>query len=333
MAQIHKRFRRWCVTVNNYVDSDIERFRQCTVGGVGVRYACFQRERGAEGTDHLQGYIAFNNQIRLSHLKEMWPGGHFESANGTEEQCIAYCSKTDDTVVPDSFEEFGKREVKGQGSRTDIHAFVDSVKDGVTGKRLFELHPGEYLKYGGSIGKVCRLYSPRRDFKTKVIWCWGETGSGKSRWAAETYPTAYYKNPTNKWYDGWESGEHTCVIVDDYRRDFCTFADLLRIFDRYPVSQEFKGGTVEFAPETIVITTQFPPETTWYGQSQENLTQLTRRIEEVRFFRVGGSDGGELSGAADRTREECAARDQATASVQERTAARAATFNPVPVRW
>lgn len=108
------------------------------------------------------------------------------------------------------------------------------------------------------------------------------TGTGKSRKAFEQYPQAYYKMPTTKWWDGYD--RHEVVVVDDYRTNMCTFGELLRLFDRYPLLVELKGGTVNFLAKTIVITTPKSPRETWEGRCEEDLQQLLRRIEHVVHF-------------------------------------------------
>lgn len=123
------------------------------------------------------------------------------------------------------------------------------------------------------------LYSRKRDFKTEVFWYHGSTGGGKSRRAAEENPGAYWKNPTTKWWDGYQ--QEDCVIIDDYRRDFCTFAELLRLFDRYPLTVESKGGSTQFYSRKIVITTPRDPRSTWVGRSDEDIGQLLRRIDSI----------------------------------------------------
>jgi len=94
--------------------------------------------------------------------------------------------------------------------------------------------------------------------------------------------------PSNKWWDGY-CGQSE-VIIDDYRRDLCTFAELLRLFDRYPHTVEFKGGSCQFLAKTIVVTTSKGPKETWEGRCDEDLAQLCRRINEIREFRGGQGD-------------------------------------------
>jgi hypothetical protein len=90
--------------------------------------------------------------------------------------------------------------------------------------------------------------------------------------------------PANKWWDGYE--QQPAVIIDDYRRDFSTFAELLRLLDRYPHRVEKKGASIQFNSSTIIITTPKPPEETWAGRTEEDLAQLMRRITEVREFKA-----------------------------------------------
>lgn len=126
------------------------------------------------------------------------------------------------------------------------------------------------------------LFAKKRNFKTEVFWYHGATGGGKSRRANEENPGAYWKNPTNKWWCGYQ--QEDCVIIDDYRRDFCTFADLLRLFDFNPLKIETKHGTTEFCSRKIVITSPRDPRNTWAGRTTEELNQLLRRIEHIELI-------------------------------------------------
>jgi len=58
-----------------------------------VRYACWQEEKGTLGTPHLQGYAVFESNRRLSVLKAMCPGAHWERRMGTHMQAKDYATK------------------------------------------------------------------------------------------------------------------------------------------------------------------------------------------------------------------------------------------------
>lgn len=90
------------------------------------------------------------------------------------------------------------------------------------------------------------------------------------------------KMSANKWWDGYDNNED--VIIDDYRCNFCCFAELLRLCDRYPMKVEVKCGVRQFVAKRLYITTTRSPRDTWAGRSSEDLTQLLRRIEHVVPF-------------------------------------------------
>ena len=85
-----------------------------------------------------------------------------------------------------------------------------------------------------------------------------------------------------KWWDGYT--QPPCVIIDDYRPRLCPFNELLRLLDRYPVRVEYKGGSIHFNSQTIILTTPKSPRETWASRTEEDIAQLIRRIDEVRNF-------------------------------------------------
>ena len=118
-----------------------------------------------------------------------------------------------------------------------------------------------------------------------MYWFYGPTGSGKSRCAEEMFPNAYWAMSTGKWWEGYDGQE--VVIINDYRKDFCKFHELLNLLDRYPYRVECKGGSRQFTSKTIVITTPLSPEETWENRTSEDLGQLLRRIDNILFFGNG----------------------------------------------
>lgn len=273
--------RNWCFTLNNYTQDDIDQLRQFCGPNSGIRYLCFQPEQGESGTKHLQGCFICINPRAFNGLRGLFRW-HLEVMRGTIEQAIAYCSKEDsrDGV----FEEYGERPLNAgrQGGRSDLEAVATAIKAGQRAREIFENFGDCYIKYSKGIERAICLYQPTRTWKTQVFWFHGSTGTGKTRTAFESEPLAYFKSPSHHWWDGYEHQE--AVIIDDYRRDFCKFSDLLRLFDRYPLQVQTKGGTVQFTSRRIYVTCPQAPEVIWDNRTTEDIEQLIRRIEVVRDF-------------------------------------------------
>lgn len=284
--RLNARSRSWCFTANNYTPELLERIRGSVVEMSS--FLCFQPERGETGTPHLQGFIHFTNPRALGGLTRLFGRGvHFESMRGTIDQAIEYCSKEDsrDSDAGFAYEEHGIKPV-GQGLRTDILRLANMVQEGKRMRDVADEAPDVYVKFHRGLAALSSLYQEKRSEPPAVYWFWGPTGTGKTRAAygeAETSGAVpYFKMSTNKWWDGYEGQSH--VIIDDYRCDFSTFAELLRLLDRYPMKVETKGGTVEFVATHIYITTPKTPVDTWATRSVEDVAQLTRRITEIRHY-------------------------------------------------
>lgn len=284
------RSRGWVFTWNNYDSTVLDHIERCgnaidPNGTSSLQYICYGQENAPNtGTPHLQGYFYFSSLKSFRQSREFILGGclgspYIDNAKGSPYDNINYCSKDG------NFKEWGVRPGFGQGKRSDLEGVVHEITEGKSIEDITKSHPIEFIKYHKGIQALKSLTYSVRTFKTTVHWYYGDTGTGKSKLAYETAVATgsyYYKDPTNKWWDGYF--QQDVVIIDDYRRDFCTFAHLLRLFDRYPLSVEFKGGTIQFASKVIIVTTPKSPKETWEGRSCEDLAQLTRRISTVRFF-------------------------------------------------
>jgi len=275
---------RFCFTINNYNDEDIAWLEQTDI----FKYVCFGKEVAPTTlTPHLQGYFEFPHGSRKSReaciafLQRNGCPCHpsLRIANGTGPQNVTYCSK--DGV----FWEKGERP-KGQGKRSDIDAATDILSNGGSLQEVAQSLPSVFVKFHRGLREYQLITQTRRNWKTEVYWLWGPTGSGKSRWAWESFPDAYMKQSTTKWWCGYVD-QDTCIIDDFRPTKELQFNFILNLFDRYPLLLETKGGQVQCLFKTIIVTCPFSPDQMlthleWVGIEQGN--QLKRRIDHVIEF-------------------------------------------------
>jgi len=274
--------RNWIFVINN---------PDTTGGGVDplqweCKYLIYQRERGAEGTIHYQGYVMFREAKSRRTLKNtLSMTAHWEPAKSGPEYNITYCSK-EDTRIAGPFEK-GTRPL-GQGKRTDLDVCREMIIQGKPEVQIADEHFQTWCKYFKAFERYRRLKIPFRDWQTTVEVYWGPPGSGKSSKAQRTYPGAYWlPQPKNNevWWDGYEGQE--VVVIDEFY-GWLKHSFLCRLCDRYPLLVETKGGHVAFTARKIIITSNKPP-TEWY---KFGLGALERRfsapIGEVTY--IGYSD-------------------------------------------
>ena len=232
---------------------------------------------------HYQGYIRFGTNVSLSRLVKLFDssvggvsGVHCEIARGSEEQCVLYCTKEESRVAGPW--EFGERAKPGK--RNDLVRVREIIENG-GGMRQVAQEALSYpaIKTAESILKYCEK---GRDWETDVRWYYGETGSGKTRAAIEEFPDCWISGKSLKWFEGYDA--HECVVVDDFRRDFCTFHELLRICDRYPYRVETKGGSRQLLAKTIIFTCPWSIDQLFKDRSDEDILQLKRRVKTEKLF-------------------------------------------------
>lgn len=268
--------RRWLFTINNYPEDAVEYLCGVCEEEPRVRYLVFQCEIGAEGTPHIQGYIEFKGAWRFSRVKRFVSpvvSARVEMARGSGDSNRTYCTK-EETRVLGPFE-FGVMAAQGRNDLSKIKSLID---EGSSERSLWDASFGSMVRYYRGILQYKMIVAPQRNFMTELIFCFGPPGTGKSRWAFETYPGAYWKQPSH-WWDSYH-GEET-VILDDFY-GWLPYHDVLRLADRYPLLVETKGGQVNFCAKRIIITSNALPADLW--QKIEDKSAFIRRISLYKFF-------------------------------------------------
>lgn len=258
------RHRSYCYTWNNYPENiNWEEFN--------FSYNIYGIEKGEHGTEHLQGYMEFQNPKDFRTLHKLQPKIHWEPRRGSQKQAIDYCKKGNNYV------ESGTK--KAQGARNDLTRLRDIVRD--RGMRAIFEDEVPNLQQIRTMEKYLEYCEEERDDKPEVIWIYGPTGSGKSTLARKLCDKKIkpYRKDKTKWWSGYDM--HTEVIIEDFRPKQMEFTYLLGLIDRYGFRVETKGGFRQFRAKKIIFTSILDPKSMWFYRTDEDLGQLMRRIDKI----------------------------------------------------
>lgn len=238
---------------------------------------------------HIQGYIAFKNsnaksRSALQKWSNKWKIKHYcDVRKGTPEQARNYCWKgpmkhgTPEPHEMAVYWQVGELPC-GQGKRTDIIICKEALENGQNMRGIIrDARSNQVIRFAQN---WLTALEQQRSWKPTVIYLYGSTGCGKSRFASfyAKKERTYWCNETNKWWDGYDA--HPVVIIDDMRQGWCRFETMLRILDRYPHRVEVKGGYRQLLAKTIIVTSNLHPKIL-YDIAEESYTKLKRRIKWI----------------------------------------------------
>lgn len=271
--------RRWCGTLNE-LSNDFNGEEWFSALSDKVAYAVGQLEMGEKtGHMHLQFYVQLNRSQRLNWLKaHISDKAHWEVSRGNAAQARAYCMKEETRVA-------GPWEVgqwATQGQTRGLSQAVEIMRGGATLQTVAQELPEVFIRHWRGLREWQREITakPPRDLggDGPEVWVyWGPSGTGKSRKARDTWPGAYWKLNSSKWWDGY-TGQDT-VIFDDFKGSSMSLHDFQRVVDRYPMDVEIKGGTIPLSAGRYVFTSNKHPAD-WYSTEADPEGTVMRRINE-----------------------------------------------------
>lgn len=233
-----------------------------------------QREVGAGGYEHWQVLVAFKRQVRLAAVKAAFTDTtHAEPSrsNAADE----YVWKADTRVAGTQFE-LGNKPIR-RNSAADWARIRDAAIAGDL--RSNDIPPDVLVRHIGGLQRVRAEFSKPIAVDRHISVLWGPTGTGKTfRAWQEAGNEAYVKNPSNRWWDGYQ-GESN-IIIDEFDGGI-PISDLLRYLDRYPLRGETKGSTVSLNYRNVWITSNLHPRE-WYPEAHRaHIEALYRRCHNI----------------------------------------------------
>ncbi len=282
--------RHWCFTLNNpsnYCPGAPEFITHVSNNTGGrLRYMVFQEEK-ASGHLHYQGYMEYSQMVTMKWVHTaLFGAAHVEPRHGTRDQARDYCMKLDSRASGPF--EFGRWLLK-QGKRNDLLEVADMVIAGAAIVDIAHEYPIQYIRYHKGINKLMALHQEVRTTAPQIILCFGKTGTGKTKWAHDSYPDLYKKPCDTRWFDTYAA--HKELLLDDFAgaKSKMSLTYLLQLLDRYPLLVEVKGDYVSLQATTIVITTNLHPKS-WYNYTkrEEQFNALARRFHKVLHFSCFG---------------------------------------------
>lgn len=270
-------FRNIMMTINNYSEEEYGK----VVDYKQARYVVVGKEIGEKcKTPHLQIYMELKNSTKGSTLKNAFPRANIQERRGTQEQAATYCKKGGD------FLELG--EMKKQGARTDLLELKDKIlAHQLTAEDIAVEDPKTYSQYGRTLHKLEEIAMRKRfrTWKTKGLWLYGPSGTGKSHhWKKDYNPeTDYLYDKKNRgWWDGYTGQER--VIIDEFRGGDIDFATILQLMDDIPYTVPRKCiAPFPFLAKEVIITSPLHPREIFTTlHVNDSMAQLERRCE-IRY--------------------------------------------------
>ncbi len=255
---------------------------------VKCEYIVYQQEDcPTTGRLHVQGYVYFANGKAKKTVEKIFLGANILTADRSSEENRDYCTKLD------TRHEGGRTRERGtcpkQGARHDINDAREDIEAGMDDFDMFRKHGILWARYRHALIAHRSAMVKPRDFWTKTLTIYGDTGMGKSTfalWTAKQNPgtVATMMLPKNQdsmvWCDGCINA-NTIIIEDIELPGNFGYGTLKNMLDWTPCLMPVKGMSMQWAPHFVIITSNHHPQL-WYagrdGEWTPEKNALCRRL-------------------------------------------------------
>nr|WAE43024.1 MAG: replication associated protein [Cressdnaviricota sp.] len=277
--------RNFIVVQNNYVDTSL-------LDNVDCRYICYSREVApTTATPHLQGFLSLVNATTVSSIRKKLPGCHVETANGSIEENINYCSgmcEKKGNVLNPTFVERGDRPMsntdKGRAEQLKWHRALELAKAG----KVDEIDADIQFRYYSTCNAIALQYAPTPEPLADVCgeWWYGPPKCGKSAATFREYPGHLVKK-CNKNFQNWH-GQEVIVVQDVGHTEWKNMVSFLMEWtDMWPFQADIKYSGAFIRPKKVICTSNFSLEELCdkYGIMEPTREAFIRRFKVREFKR------------------------------------------------
>ncbi len=292
------RHRKYLLTINNPIDNggfDHELIKGLIMTIPSIIYFAICDEIGKEGTFHTHIYLHFDQLVRFSTIKDLFPTAHIDPAKGTADQNRTYLLKEgrhrnkECTSVDGSFFEWGEPPYERQGARNDNKDMLDMIYDNVPTLEIINTNPNlafrvsqiEKLK-----SEVRRQASSSKAIRElKVTYIWGDTATGKTYQIFQDYApedvclvSQYERSP----FDEYDSQK---VLVLDEFSGQVPIETMNRLADQYPFTLPARYNNRPALYNHLIVISNFPISELYSGiATSKQLEAFRRRFQEFYHY-------------------------------------------------
>jgi hypothetical protein len=255
---------------------------------------------------HCFLYLHLDDQIRLGTLWNWWgQGNQFRGINKNMRiapKILYKCICEDDDPLytfPDPFfppYAGGKNSSRNEASAQRILSLIDQITPEMTKEQIIRLDPTIALH---STKVLCDLQFEKNfeemrtydgDLRERCLWLYRPPGSGKSLFAHTLSNHVYTKDPTNKWWCGYQPFKHEIFLLEDMP-DISKGASSsekvqqLKVWsDRFNYKVEVKSGSQVLNPNkfTLIVTSNYSIDNC-LSDNTEDTDALKRRFFVVNL--------------------------------------------------
>lgn len=148
--------RSWCFTLNNYTAAEEDEMK-----AMDCKFMVFGHEVGdEEGTEHLQGYVHFKTNQRLTTVKKLQGRAHWELAKGDSDANVKYCTKQDLAPFLKGDQPAGKKRTGELGGAAQQKRYKDAW-DAAKAGNLEEIPEDILIRHYRTLKEIKKDYMPQ----------------------------------------------------------------------------------------------------------------------------------------------------------------------------